>query len=256
MYFESQHSTGESEFIIEDYCSSFSIPHLHRSFEILSQFSGETEVRLGERVFRLSPGFSVLIFPYQIHSFKKISEGKTRFCLFSPELVSDFSNKNKGRLPGDNVFRFLIDESWDLGNVYLCRSAAYAICGAFDCGREYNVIPEAPGKDVLTEMFLYADANFKSDRVLSSAAKSIGYDYAYISKFFKRRTGVPFSRYVNMLRIRESEKLLRSTDMSVSEIRSACGFSTLRTFNREFLSMNGVSPSEYRKQRAPGGKGK
>jgi AraC-like DNA-binding protein len=83
---------------------------------------------------------------------------------------------------------------------------------------------------------------------LRDAASSIGYDYAYISKLFKRKVGISFRQYVNNLRIIESKPLLTAGDKSIGEIAELCGFSSLRAFDREFLNQVGVTPSKYQKQ--------
>ena len=53
---------------------------------------------------------------------------------------------------------------------------------------------------------------------------------------------------VNNLRIIESKPLLTAGDKSIEEIAELCGFSSLRTFDREFLNQVGVTPSKYQKQ--------
>ncbi len=62
--------------------------------------------------------------------------------------------------------------------------------------------------------------------------------------------GMGFGAFVNQYRIAYAEQLLLSTRLSVTEIAEACGFSTIRSFNREFLRSKTVSPSEFRKKRA------
>jgi len=248
MFFEPHHSVEENEFLLEKYHRNYSFPpHLHRSFELFAQTEGESEVTVDDTVYRLTPGLAVLVFPYQIHSYKKLTEGNNTLCIFSPTLVPDFYAERKDKLPENSLFSLSVLSVPDDRNAYQSRSAAYGICGTFEKGRTYRAAAPYPGRDTLLSLFLYADANFLGECSLADAAKSIGYDYAYISKLFKKKAGIPFSRYVNMLRIRESEHLLISTDMSVSEIKSACGFSTLRTFNREFLDIIGMPPTEYRK---------
>lgn len=45
----------------------------------------------------------------------------------------------------------------------------------------------------------------------------------------------------------KAKKLLSSTDMTVNEIASSCGYSSPENFIRSFKKMNGVSPLQYRK---------
>jgi YesN/AraC family two-component response regulator len=98
------------------------------------------------------------------------------------------------------------------------------------------------------ELLRYAEQSFRSDCLLRDAAARIGYDYAYVSKFFKRRVGLSFRQYVNLLRINEARRLLKETSDGISEIKDACGFRCLRTFDREFFTVTGKTPSEYRRR--------
>jgi AraC-like DNA-binding protein len=82
---------------------------------------------------------------------------------------------------------------------------------------------------------------------LRDAAAKVGYDYAYISKFFKNKAGMSFRQYVNCLRILASKQLLATTSQSISEIGETCGFSSTRAFDREFYAQTGSTPSDYRK---------
>ena len=54
--------------------------------------------------------------------------------------------------------------------------------------------------------------------------------------------------YINLVRIRNACELLRKTDSQVADIAFRCGFSTVSTFNRNFRSVTGCSPVEWRKR--------
>lgn len=249
MLFESKHSLSDHEFHIRFGKNlHFPILHLHRSFEFYAQLSGSARVTVGERVYLLRAGEAVLVFPFQPHSYLPEESGEHALCFFAPELVSDYARKTKSLLPLDSRFCYTPDRGVKSDNIFLQRAIAYGICGAFDLGRTYAPVPEGLSHDVLTRLLLYAEKNFRSRCLLRDAASQIGYDYAYLSKFFKRRIGLSFHRYVILLRISEGAHLLRSSSIPIDHVKDACGFSCLRTFDREFLSVMGISPSEYRKQ--------
>jgi AraC-like DNA-binding protein len=79
----------------------------------------------------------------------------------------------------------------------------------------------------------------------------VGYDYNYISKVFKKTTGLTFKEYLTDLRISEACQLLLHTEKSAREISEECGFGCQRSFNREFLTALGMTPVEYRKGQKP-----
>ena len=74
-----------------------------------------------------------------------------------------------------------------------------------------------------------------------------GQNPAAFSRAFRRHTGIPLVRYRNQLRIDLAcQMLLIDLDTKISSICHDVGFSNLSNFNRHFLKLKGMSPSEYR----------
>ena len=247
MFFESNHSLNENEFHIRESTHCNFPLHIHRSFEYFEQISGSTEIVIGSKKYILNAGEAVLIFPLQAHSYTAIEIGKIRLCIFSPDIVNAFYNKNKDRTPKDNRFFCKIPKELILDNIFHRKAIAYLICGEFDKGREYVDNIDNPNDQFLIFLLLFADKNFRTPFQLRDVAATIGYDYSYISKSFKKKVGISFKQYINKLRVIEAKQLLKSTSKSVEEICEGTGFGSLRTFDREFKSQIGLSPSEYRK---------
>jgi AraC-like DNA-binding protein len=136
----------------------------------------------------------------------------------------------------------------EIDNIYHKKSVAYFICGEFEKDCEFIERSNDLGDTLFVSLLVYADNNFRNRCLLRDAAVSVGYDYAYISKFFKNKVGISFRQYVNCLRILESKQLLKTTSKSVSEIGEMCGFASTRAFDREFHSQTGMTPSDYKKR--------
>ena len=247
MFFEFEHSLSENEFKLRK-CNRISFPvHIHRSFEYFKQIRGATEIRIEDRKYLLGAGEAVLVFPLQPHSYTCIEDGETQMSIFSPEMVSSFYKKIQNKIPTDNQFNCHLPDGMPTDNIFYKKSVAYFICGEFERGREYVERPDELGDTLFVSLLVYADKNFCNRCLLRDAAASVGYDYAYISKFFKKKVGMSFRQYVNCLRILESKNLLQSTSKSISEIGEACGFASMRAFDREFHAQTGLTPSDYKK---------
>ena len=65
---------------------------------------------------------------------------------------------------------------------------------------------------------------------------------------FSAALGIGAIEYLNRIRVRKACELLLSSDGSVSEIAFDCGFRNLSNFNRQFRSITGCSPVEYKKK--------
>lgn len=68
----------------------------------------------------------------------------------------------------------------------------------------------------------------------------------YISKQFKEKTGVTFSRYVTQKRVALAQELLTQTSLSISQIALDVGYKDVYYFSHVFKRVVGTSPREYR----------
>lgn len=80
----------------------------------------------------------------------------------------------------------------------------------------------------------------------ADAARLVHMSGPAFSRFFKRRVGMTYSRYVHELRIGHACRLLLETDTPVTDACFASGFNNLSNFNRVFRSIKGESPRAYR----------
>ncbi len=70
----------------------------------------------------------------------------------------------------------------------------------------------------------------------------------HFCRLFKRQMGINLIPYLSRLRIKKAKSLLGSTPYSVTRICFDVGFNDLSHFERVFRSIEGISPSTYRKQ--------
>ncbi|AXK37754.1 AraC family transcriptional regulator [Streptomyces armeniacus] len=81
---------------------------------------------------------------------------------------------------------------------------------------------------------------------LDAVAAYAGYSRFHFVRAFKAAYGETPGQYLSRRRIERAEELLRSANLSVTEICGLVGFSSLGTFSARFKAETGVSPSEYR----------
>jgi AraC-like DNA-binding protein len=79
-------------------------------------------------------------------------------------------------------------------------------------------------------------------------ALELGMSESRFSRFFRRSTGNSFTDFVNRVRINSACHLLMQTDHYVTDICYQVGFNNVANFNRRFLEIKGMTPSEFRRQ--------
>ena len=244
MIFEQKHSIQKDEATIL-YRNVFNFPlHMHRSFELYTQKSGKTKIMVDNKEYTLCEGEAILIFPYQLHSYKRVEKGKCTLCIFSPTLVADFYKHNL--VPVDNKMLFSLPTNINISNKYLKQALVYHICGTFETDRTYITRVHSSTSEWLVSLFMFINQNYKSSCKLKDAVVTLGYDYSYISKLFKEHVGTSYNQYVNLLRIQDAQTMLLSTSKSVTQIANECGYNNLRSFNRKFIEIVGITPTEYK----------
>ena len=83
---------------------------------------------------------------------------------------------------------------------------------------------------------------------LATVAAELAMSESRFSRFFKRSTGNSFTDFVSSVRINSACHLLMQTDHFVTDICYQVGFNNVANFNRRFLELKGMTPSEFRRQ--------
>ena len=82
----------------------------------------------------------------------------------------------------------------------------------------------------------------------ADVAAELGMSESRFSRFFRRATGNTFTDFVNRVRINRACQLLMDSDRYITGICYDVGFNNVANFNRRFLEIKGMTPSEFRRQ--------
>ena len=255
MLYEAKNSGPGNPFKVER-GTDFSFPlHLHGNFEMIAVTEGEMVVTVGGTDYALKGRDAVLVFPHQAHALTTPVHSRHILCIFSPGLVQGYRETFRDSVPRDN--RFCPSELWmrelyDLDrpdpNPLRVKGLLYSLCGRFDEGAGY--LPRSGAREGLLErVFRFVEENYRGDCSLSALSREISYHYVYLSRVFKRSTGLSYTDYVNRYRVGEAISHLAEESRSVLQIAMDCGFDSLRSFNRNFRAVTGTTPGAYRNGR-------
>ncbi len=249
MLFETKHVARVDFCRIDPPCQTSGFPlHLHEALECYLVTRGQVRVTVDEAVYLLGEGEGVLVFPYQCHSYEAVGEAENFCCLFSPDFVPAYT-KDKGKLlPRDSRFSYP-DLRLPSRDTYLAKKAfVYDLLAAFDDGREYFLRAMDGQSTLISRILIYLSDNLTGDCSLTQLSQQIGYEYTYLSKYFKRTTGISLHAYTDTLRIaRARDLLLSDPKVPIRLVCEACGYSSQRTFDRTFRRAVGMSPAAYRR---------
>jgi two-component system response regulator YesN len=94
----------------------------------------------------------------------------------------------------------------------------------------------------------YIDQHCAEDLTLKKLAEVFYMNPAYLSQYFKAKTGMNYFAYLSRLRSERAKHLLITTDMTIGDIARTVGGADYRTFTKRFRRTEGVSPSAFRKK--------
>ena len=96
----------------------------------------------------------------------------------------------------------------------------------------------------------YVDNNC-IDANLEVAAEIVYLRPHYLSKYFKKFTGMTFSDYLLMVRMNKAVELLSDIKYKTYEVSEKVGYSNSKNFTRAFKNYFGKTPKEFRKGEDP-----
>ncbi len=97
------------------------------------------------------------------------------------------------------------------------------------------------------ELSEYIDKNLDKRLTLPDLAKKCFYNPSYFSRVFKERFDIPLAEYISRERAALAAKLLRESELGISDIAERCGYGDKSAFYRAFTKFYGITPAQYRK---------
>lgn len=95
----------------------------------------------------------------------------------------------------------------------------------------------------------YIKNNYKTTIKLSDISNLLHINSSYLSRLYKKETGVSIISYLNSFRIEKAKQLLLYNDYMVSEIGSMVGIEDPAYFTNVFTKYTGESPKNYAQKR-------
>lgn len=94
----------------------------------------------------------------------------------------------------------------------------------------------------------YIDENLTTINNLTEIADALHYNYVYISRIFKLKSGKSIYQYFSERKLLLAEQILKEGTMSITKIAEHLNYSSIYVFSRSFKKYFGVSPSLYESQ--------
>jgi YesN/AraC family two-component response regulator len=95
-------------------------------------------------------------------------------------------------------------------------------------------------------LLAYVDEHFREEISREQLSEMFFFDPDYITKIFRKETGLSYKNYVIEKRLALAKELLTETDYSIHDIALHVGYDNYSYFTRLFKKSFGVTPVEFR----------
>ncbi|MCR5061594.1 MAG: AraC family transcriptional regulator [Saccharofermentans sp.] len=98
----------------------------------------------------------------------------------------------------------------------------------------------------VTKCIDYIYDHFDERVKMRDLCEVIGLSEAYLSRLFKKETGLPVSRYILLKKIDTAKNMLRYSDYPIMHISNSLAFPSQSYFTRVFTNETGMTPGKFR----------
>lgn len=247
--------------------------HFHDNYEIYYLINGKKLYFINDKLYKAEKGDLVIVNPYDVHRTSSVEKTEAERILinFKDEFIKELlQTQNISFIPfekGSRRLRLDIKEQLQVENILNgiikeCKSQEYGyvpcvramlftlLLNIYRINLKQEAIEEAPANSIeqkVLEVVRYICDNFQKDITVESIAKEFYLSPSYLSRIFKRITAFHMSEYIQTVRIKEAQKLLRETKIKVIEISEKVGFNQIAHFNKTFRKITNTTPLRYRK---------
>lgn len=247
--------------------------HVHNSCELLFIEEGEAQYRIGGNEYHLGPRDVLIIGGTDPHSRKFLKTPCLRYGLTvmpafmqSLPVINGYMHIYRTQTPEDafrlknideEVFRQMIRILWQLrdeteGNGSGRSEMIYALL--LELTVYLKRLLQVEKQEIsgtyktMSQIKNHIDFHYNEELGLKELSRIFYLQPNTISKSFGQVFGKNINSYIHAVRITHAVRILEESDLSITELSAAVGYSSVNTFLRQFREKMNISPLQYKKR--------
>lgn len=251
------------------YDSDISMPklHSHEVYELHFLLEGSREIIIDDTLLEIEAGTIAIIPPFTLHkttggAFRRINVNLPVSALTETEKgVLDKLAKTPVVKPDEETFKELkklLETGVELQAKYgatdedIPRCAAITIISLLSLSRltpvlpKQSVIKRTDALDVF-KIAEYIGKNYYEEIDLNALCRKFYTTKATLCRNFKSAMDCTIMEYLAKVRLKNTERMLLTTDEPIEAVAEKCGFSSGNYFRAAFKKAHGISPLKFRK---------
>lgn len=235
------------------YLNSHNLPHWHTDCELICVEDGQLEVTCENKTYNLDNNEAFFIDSGQVH-YMRAKQQNTRLLviIFNNDIVKRYFKNEILACPKlfdkydvSALYGNLQHELMSRKNYYSEMARAYLAQFFVEILR--NEKTEIRKEKSATGRFKTLLDKIETDFdtfTFEDAYDYMAMDEAYFCRYFKKATGMPFTQYLNHIKIDNAVRMIKQDkSASITTVAFACGFGSIRHFNKVFKDFTGYTPT-------------
>lgn len=237
--------------------------HYHDTYELYYMCEGETTYLIADEIFSIEKGNFVFVPRGIMHNtdYKNCSRND-RFLISFPEdilspeihpLLEELGTSRVIYIPDNHLpdleelmrkmeLEYKNGNSRSLMMVHIYIMELLVLLCRYKAERKPHI---HESDKIIYTISEYISTHFDRDLALDTLCVTFAISKSYLSRKFKAVTGIGIHNYITYVRMANAEKLLRETDLSISEIARRCGYNDSSYFALVFKNIRGVTPFQF-----------
>ena len=244
--------------------------HCHNEHELYYMVKGSTTYYIGDKIFPVQQGNFVFVPKGILHKtdYEEKDNNERLVVNFSDMIFTNELQEIKEELCNCRVI--YVEEE----RLPYFEELLHQIEAEYQCSDSYNPIminlyitqllvqlcrykhsykPVLSGMDqIIYSISKYIRTHFHDTISLNELSREFSMSESHLSRKFKAYTGIGINEYITYVRITNAEKLLRESDLPITQVAVQCGYGDSNYFSTVFKRVKGVTPQKCRKQSSGG----
>ena len=166
-----------------------------------------------------------------VYVFKKEDELTSKLKPFLDSMLCEFKEKNSDY------------ETYIKGNIF----SVLGFLMRYGFIKNTDFFKTSHEDERIFPVIQYIDENYADKITLEDLSKTANLSSEHLCRIFKKIYDRTLGEYINFVRVCKAEKMLSTTEKTISEVALDTGFASVSYFNRVFKKYKNCSPSAYKK---------
>ena len=141
-----------------------------------------------------------------------------------------------------NVLKELVRAYGNEGNGFVSIAKLFEIFSLINPEHDSSAMQSG----IINEVILDIETNYAGNVTVEELSKKYNISRSQLFRLFKTKLDISPQQYIKHYRINHAADLLRRTDLTIGQVMEQSGFSNISNFSRQFKSVYGRSPKEFR----------